>query len=161
MTIEFVVLRDHPEFLPIVADWYFNEWGGHVAGHTLAAERERVETVEEGSVLPLLLIALDAGEPVAVARLKRHERTEHPEREYWLGGVYVHASCRGRGVAAQLIDALMERAVGLGVRDVHLQTKVDDGGLYRRLGWRPLESIQHEAGFPVRIMCRTLGSNGT
>lgn len=55
-----------------------------------------------------------------------------------------------------LIEDLMTRAAALGVRDVYLQTEADDGGLYRRLGWMPLESVEHAGGFPVRIMLRRL-----
>lgn len=72
------------------------------------------------------------------------------------GGVYVDAAQRGKGIAEALITDLMARAASEGVREVYLQTEADDGGLYRRLGWMPLESIVHAGGFPVRIMVRRL-----
>lgn len=156
MTIEHTLLSHAPALLPVVAQWYFSEWGMHVPGLGLADECQRLEVFLHDAELPLLLIAMDQGEPVAAAQLKFHERTERPEREHWLGGVYVQASHRGQGLAALLIDDLMARAAALGVREVYLQTQADDGGLYRRLGWEPLESVQHAGGFPVRIMRRTL-----
>ena len=156
MTIEHTLLSQTPALLPVVAQWYFSEWGMHVPGLVLADECQRLEVFLHDAELPLLLIAMDQGEPVAAAQLKFHERTERPEREHWLGGVYVQASHRGQGLAAILIDDLMARALVLGVREVYLQTQADDGGLYRRLGWAPLESVQHAGGFPVRIMQRTL-----
>ncbi|MCC7633474.1 GNAT family N-acetyltransferase [Stenotrophomonas rhizophila] len=156
MTIEHTLLSHTPALLPVVAQWYFSEWGRHVPGLGLADECQRLEVFLHDAELPLLLIAMDQGEPVAAAQLKFHERTERPEREHWLGGVYVQASHRGQGLAALLIDDLMARAAALGVREVYLQTQADDGGLYRRLGWEPLESVQHAGGFPVRIMRRTL-----
>ncbi len=156
MTIEHTLLSHTPALLPVVAQWYFSEWGMHVPGLGLADECQRLEVFLHDAELPLLLIAMDQGEPVAAAQLKFHERAERPEREHWLGGVYVQASHRGQGLAALLIDDLMARAAALGVREVYLQTQADDGGLYRRLGWEPLESVQHAGGFPVRIMRRTL-----
>lgn len=159
MTIEFTLLRDRPELLPVIAEWYFHEWGTAVPGHSLAVEREHLEPSDHGEDLPMVLIALEAGIPVATARIKRHERGEHPEREFWLGSVYVDPSHRGQGLAGLLIGELMSRAVELGICDVYLQTKVDDGGLYRRLGWLPLESILHERGFRVRVMRRAANFN--
>ncbi|MER2178456.1 MAG: GNAT family N-acetyltransferase [Stenotrophomonas maltophilia] len=159
MTIKFTLLRDRPELLPVVAQWYFDEWGTSVPGHSLAVERQHLEASDHGEDLPMVLIALEAGRPVATARVKRHERRERPEREFWLGSVYVAPSHRGQGLAGLLVNELMSRAVELGICDVYLQTKVDDGGLYRRLGWLPLESILHERGFQVRVMRRAARYN--
>lgn len=156
MSIEPILLSQNPALLPVVAMWYFTQWGRHVPGRSHDDECQRLEVFLHDGALPLLLIALDNGEPVAAAQLKFHERTEHPEREHWLGGVYVCPSHRGRGLAARLIEELMARAAALGVRDVYLQTEADDGGLYRRLGWTPLESVTHAGGSPVRILWRRL-----
>ena len=156
MTIEHLLLSQHPALLPTIAAWYFQQWGMQVPGRSVADECQRLEVFLHEGALPLLLIAMDDGEPVAAAQLKFHERTERPEREHWLGGVYVRASHRGHGVAATLIQDLLARAAAMGVGDVYLQTEADDGGLYRRLGWTALESVEHAGGFPVRIMRRRL-----
>lgn len=156
MTVERILLSQNPALLPVVAAWYFTEWGRHMPGRTEADECQRLEVFLHDAALPLLLIALDDGEPVGAVQLKFHERTERPERQHWLGGVYVRESHRGQGLAAVLVEDLMLRAAALGVRDVYLQTESDDGGLYRRLGWAPLESVEHAGGFPVRIMLRRL-----
>lgn len=156
MTVERILLSQNPALLPTVAAWYFHQWGTHVPGRSEEDERQRLEVFLHDGALPLLLIAVEYGEPVAAAQLKFHERTERPEREHWLGGVYVRPSHRGLGVAVPLIDDLLARAAEMGARDVYLQTEVDDGGLYRRLGWTALESVEHAGGFPVRIMRRRL-----
>ncbi|MCF7749822.1 GNAT family N-acetyltransferase [Bacillus subtilis subsp. subtilis] len=156
MPLEHRLLSQDPSLLPIIADWYFQQWGSHAPGRSVFDERQRLEVFLHEAALPLLLIALDGDQPVAAAQLKFHERTERPERQHWLGGVYVHQAHRGAGLAARLIEDLMVRAADLGVRDVYLQTEADDGGLYRRLGWTPLESVRHATGIPVRIMLRRL-----
>lgn len=154
--MQFHALSEHPEWMPLLARWYFDTWGRHVPGHTLADEQQRLEVFLQADELPLLLVAVDNDVPVGAAQLKFHERTERPERLHWLGGVYVAPSHRGTGLAATLIDALVVRGTPLGVRDLYLQTEVDDGGLYARLGWQPLESTRHASGVPVRIMWRPL-----
>ena len=154
--MQLVELNQRPDLLPIIAGWYYAEWGHHVPGLRLADEQQRLEVFLQHNELPLLLMALDDGAPVAAAQLKFHERRERPERLHWLGGVYVCASHRGQGIAAGVITELMRRSAGLGVREVFLQTQADDGGLYRRMGWQPLESLQHGTGVQVRVMLRTL-----
>ncbi len=159
MACTIVPLSDRPDLLPVLAEWYFQEWGRLVPGLTLLDQQQRLEVFLQDGELPLLLIVLDDAVPVAAAQLKFHERTERPERLHWLGGVYVHPEHRGRGLAEKVIRELLARGRALGVRDVYLQTEADDGGLYRRLGWAPLESLQHAAGMPVRIMVRSVAAD--
>lgn len=154
----FIALSEAPHLLPQVAQWYFDTWGRQVPGVDLDDELVRLEVFLQQDELPLLLLAMQDQQPVAAAQLKFHERTERPERLHWLGGVYVCESQRGNGLAARLIEELMTRGRGLGVRDVYLQTERSDGGLYRRLGWKPLEMQVHASGVPVRIMQRTLSA---
>ncbi|WP_313342680.1 GNAT family N-acetyltransferase [Stenotrophomonas sp.] len=156
--MQFIALSEAPRLLPQVARWYFDTWGRHVPGMTLDDEQVRLEVFLQQDELPLLLLAVHDHEPVAAAQLKFHERTERPERLHWLGGVYVDQSQRGQGLAARLIEDLMARGRAFGVRDVYLQTERNDGGLYRRLGWKPLEMQMHASGVPVRIMQRTLSA---
>lgn len=159
--MQLLELNQRPDLLPIIAGWYFAEWGHHLPGLRLADEQQRLEIFLQHDELPLLLMAVDDGVPVAAAQLKFHERRERPERLHWLGGVYVSASHRGQGIAAVLITELMRRGAALGVREVYLQTEADDGGLYRRMGWQPLEVVQHDAGVQVRVMLRTLSPDAT
>jgi GNAT superfamily N-acetyltransferase len=156
--MQFIALSEAPHLLPQVARWYFDTWGRHVPGMTLDDEQVRLEVFLQQDELPLLLLAVQDQKPVAAAQLKFHERTERPERLHWLGGVYVDESQRGHGLAARLIEDLMARGRALGVRDVYLQTERNDGGLYRRLAWKPLEMQVHASGVPVRIMQRTLSA---
>lgn len=151
-----ITLAERPALLPVVAQWYYDQWGCHTPGRTLTDECERLEVFLQPDALPMLLIALDGDRAVAAAQLKFHERVEHPERLHWLGGVYVASTQRGQGLAERLINDLMVRAAAEGVHEVYLQTEADDGGLYRRLGWELLESVPHAGGFPVRIMVRRL-----
>jgi GNAT superfamily N-acetyltransferase len=156
--MHFIALSEAPHLLPQVARWYFDTWGRHVPGMTLDDEQVRLEVFLQDGELPLLLLAMQDHQPVAAAQLKFHERTERPERLHWLGGVYVSQSQRGHGLAARLIEALMTRGRAFGVRDIYLQTERNEGGLYRRLGWKPLEMQVHASGVPVRIMQRTLSA---
>ncbi|WP_447785034.1 GNAT family N-acetyltransferase [Stenotrophomonas bentonitica] len=159
-SMPFITLSQAPHLLPDVARWYFDTWGHRTPGATLEDEQQRLEVFLHDNELPMLLIAMQDDVPVAAAQLKFHERTERPERLHWLGGVFVHEAYRGQDLAARLIETLMARAKGYGVREVFLQTERDDGGLYARLGWEPLERQTHRTGVPVRVMRRVLPLTG-
>lgn len=124
-----VTLSDRPQLLPEVAAWYFAQWGHHVPGRTLADECERLEVFLQPDSLPMLLIAMQGDRPVAAAQLKFHERKERPERLHWLGGVYVDATQRGKGIAEVLIADLMARAASERARGVPAD---------RSRRWRPV-----------------------
>jgi GNAT superfamily N-acetyltransferase len=152
----YLTLSQAPHLLPMIARWYFDAWGSRVPGSTYEDEQQRLEVFLHDNELPVLLMAMHGDLPIAAAQLKFHERTEHPERLHWLGGVFVSPAHRGHALASDMIETLMQKARGHGVREVFLQTEYDDGGLYTRLGWEPLERQTHRTGVPVRIMRRVL-----
>ncbi|WP_347232124.1 hypothetical protein [Pseudoalteromonas sp. R3] len=46
-------------------------------------------------------------------------------------------------------------AASFGVRELHLQTEQQDGGLYTRLGWQALERVNYR-GVDVVVMYKRL-----
>lgn len=154
MKVEF--LADHPVAIARVARWYFNEWGPLIDGDSVEQAAARLRTYLNTDKLPFILIGMEDSEVLGAVQLKYRELAElFPEKEHWLGGVYVDAAHRGKSVAVRLIDRLIELAPAFGVKQLYLQTEHLDGGLYRRLGWLPVEQIRHR-GIEVLIMVRSL-----
>jgi GNAT superfamily N-acetyltransferase len=85
----------------------------------------------------------------------RFEEAYYLEKEHWLGGVFVSAEYRSKGIALRLVDRALERARSLGVKVLHLQTEKMDGGLYAKLGWNPLEQVYYK-GQEVLVMGRAI-----
>ncbi len=79
----------------------------------------------------------------------------YPEREHWLGGVYVTSEHRGKSIAQALVSAIIDKAKTLGVNSINLQTEDFTGGLYTRLGWQPVEQVTYH-GIKVQVMERSL-----
>jgi GNAT superfamily N-acetyltransferase len=153
--LRFEFLADRPAALPLLAKWYFGEWG-HLNPAT-SAERiaaKLSESMNRDSI-PLVMLAILDDQVIGSAELKYREMTIYPEKEHWLGGVFVVPKHRGKGVAAQLIDAVVDTARTLGVDMLHLQTERLDGGLYRKLGWQREEQVDYR-GLEVLVMQRTL-----
>lgn len=153
--MHFALLADHPEAIPQIAAWYFDQWG-RLGKFSSPGE---LEDYLQGSLnrdeIPLLVLALENEEITGVAELKYHEMDIYPEKEHWLGGIYVPAKHRGKRIASQLVQHALLTARALGISKLHLQTEQLDGGLYASLGWVPVDQVTYR-GVDVLVMERDL-----
>jgi GNAT superfamily N-acetyltransferase len=102
--------------------------------------------------IPFILVATIDNELVGAAQLKYREMAEiFPDKEHWLGGVYIAASHRGQGYGAQIVEQIVNMAPSYGVETLYLQTPALDGGLYARLGWVPCTQVTNR-GVEVLVM---------
>ncbi|WP_109675276.1 GNAT family N-acetyltransferase [Dyadobacter jejuensis] len=145
------LLADHPNLLPIIAKWYFEEWGCLSKDKTLDTEIENLQAYLNPGEIPLILIAIGNGQPLGAAQLKYHEMSIYPDKVHWLGGVYVSQEHRGKGIASQIILELIAIAKKLKIKTLYLQTENLSGGLYRQLGWLPIEQVNYH-GIEVLVM---------
>ncbi len=154
MKIQF--LADRPELVPIIARWYFNEWGHREPGNSFERTCERLKGKLNRDKLPIPVIAAEEdGTLLGTAQLKLREMDIFPEREIWLGSVYVTPAARGRKIATALVEKIASLAIELHVQELWLQTAAADGGLYKRLGWEIFERLEHH-GTQTTVMCRRL-----
>jgi GNAT superfamily N-acetyltransferase len=80
----------------------------------------------------------------------------YPEKEHWLGGVYIDVAHRGKGAATRMVSHMVKLVRELGVETLYLQTDDVSGGLYARLGWQPLERLYY-IGREVLVMENAIG----
>jgi GNAT superfamily N-acetyltransferase len=153
--VDFEFLTDCPSALPTIAKWYFEQWGHTVPGDSLEGAITRMQGYLNLGQLPLIVTAIDDGEVIGAAQLKFREMSIYPEREHWLGGVYIRSSHRRFGVASRLVSRSLEIARSFNVDSLFLQTERLDGGLYARLGWEPREQVTYK-GVRVLVMERSL-----
>lgn len=153
--VQFLKLADRPDAIPQVAAWYFEEWGYLNPAATADRIADKLAASLNRDSIPLVVLAVDGDAVVGAAELKYREMTIYPEKEHWLGGVFVAPKHRGRGVAARMIDSVVDTARTLGVKLLHLQTPQLDGGLYLKLGWRRIEQV-HYNGLDVLVMEREI-----
>ena len=86
----------------------------------------------------------------ASALLIEHDLKLRRNLTPWLAGVYVKAEERGRGIASQLVNRVVEEAAALGVPELYLYTDTSQS-LYARLGWQVVEELVYEE-LPVVVM---------
>lgn len=157
--MEFSLLADRPQDATTVARWYHGQWGHLTPDETVQTIAGKLERFMNRDRIPLLVLAVDGGAPVAAAELKFREMDIYPEKEHWIGGVFVSPGHRRRGIGARVVEHVVGIARRLGVQTLYLQTERLDGGLYARLGWRPLEQVNYK-GLDVRVMERRLDQAG-
>ncbi len=139
-----------------LARWYHAEWGRD-AGLSLEQELQRLNPPQDAEGFPHLIAAFDGDQVVGAVQLKRREMQAFPQYEHWLGSVFVADSHRGRGLAGGLVEQAAAQAVRMGVTDLYLQTEALDGGLYARLGWKPLQEADNRS-YRVLVMVRRLAA---
>ena len=149
--MEFEYLADNKEAIPILAKWYFDEWGYIEKGNTLDNVTEKLHSYLHIDAIPLIILAIDEGEILGAVQLKYREMDIYPEREHWLGGLYVSEKHRGNNIAEKIILKVISVAKKLGVKTLYLQTENKSGGLYHRLGWQALEQVNYR-GVDVQVM---------
>jgi GNAT superfamily N-acetyltransferase len=154
--MHFDLLANRADAVPVVARWYFDEWGHSAPESSFEKTCESLQSRLNRDRIPLLLLAIEGDRVVGAAELKPHEMLSvYPEKEPWLGGVFVAPESRGKGIASQLAARIAGIARAFGVEQLYLQTTALDGGLYARLGWRPLEQV-HYRGEDVLLMVNRL-----
>ena len=140
--MNFIFLADKAGAIAEIAGWYFAEWG-HITRMSRESIAAKMRDALNRDKIPLFVLAVEEDEVLAVAELKYREMAIYPDKEHWIGGVFVRPSHRGRGIASQLANRTVEIAKSLGVRTLHLQTQQLNGGLYARLGWTVCGQVKY------------------
>ena len=155
MTIEWTYLAKHPQHIKQLAEWYFDEWGEYVEDSSALVFQEKLKAYLNIDRIPLIILAVEGDTLVGAAQLKFHEMTIYPDKEYWLGGVYVNPDYRGQFIASQLVLQAEKHAIELNISHLHLQTESLNGGLYAKLGWE-IETQVNYRGVDVAVMQKVL-----
>jgi len=136
MTIE--DLADHPEALPILAEWQHAEWGHVRPGDTAEKRAVRLQGWSNRDRIPLTVVALEGNEVLGSASLIEHDMETRMELTPWLAGVFVGEPYRRRGIGAQLVRRIMDETRKLKVPLLYLYT-VHSERFYAALGWKLME----------------------
>lgn len=156
--MNFEFLADRQDAIPIVARWYFEEWGHKVPGNSIEQTIERISGKLNRDKAPLHILAIEDEKILGVAQLKLHEMDIYPEQEFWLGALFVSPVSRGKGVGSAIANKIATIAEGFDVKELYLQTEALDGGLYRHLGWNLIETIVYK-DVRVAVMVRQLSQH--
>ena len=143
-------LCDHPYLLGLVAQWFVAEWPGwYGPGGAGDIAQDLQSFARSAQALPVGLIVFEGDVPVGAGVLKAESIPTHAHLAPWAGAGYVLPACRGRGIGAELLRALVAKAAELGYGHVYCGTSSAES-LLSRSGWTAIELISHD-GKPLTI----------
>ena len=82
--IEIVPLFGRAEFIPLVAEWNWEEWRDLLSSDSCAAFAEDLRARTRRDGIPITFIALDDGVPVGTSSLVKDDLPTRPELTPWL-----------------------------------------------------------------------------
>ena len=148
--IDIAYLTDHKEVVPMLAQWFHEEWGYLHPDRTLT-DVERLVGVRAIRIkIPVTLVAFEGQELIGTVCLKIHDMDTRLDLSPWLANLYVAASRRRQGIGIKLVSAIEKRAQELEVENLYLFTPESEA-FYSTLGWQVKERAEYH-GIPVYIM---------
>lgn len=153
--MEFDYLADRPEAIPLIAEWYYEQWGHQHKVTSLKKSEEMLSDYLNRDKIPLLILATQGDEILGTVQLKYYEMDIYPQKEHWLGGVFVPKKHRGKKIAKKLVSKAIKVAKEHQIDTLFLQTEKLDGGLYKKLGWYLVEMSVYR-NKPVLVMRKDL-----
>ena len=152
MQIDFLV--NHPQHLPLLAEWQHAMWGHLDPTATLAGRIARLTSHVGRPAIPTTMIAFDGETLFGATSIVENDLRTHPHLSPFIASVYVGEPYRGRGIASALVQRMMKEAAGMGVAKLYLITP-DQQALYGRLGWERVAEVPYR-GETVTLMTADL-----
>lgn len=151
---EIKLLKDHPDYAPILAFWSFQNWYRERTIPFDTIVKSYLQRTGDGS-LPMAWVALDRGMPVGMASLKENDLWSRKDLNPWLASLYVLPEFRKRGIAGELIRSVVDKTGGLGYGRLHLFVSYSEGvdieRFYTDRGWSYLEDALDNDGKETKI----------
>jgi predicted N-acetyltransferase YhbS len=152
--VEISYLVDHPEYIPQLGEWLFEQWGSILGEATPAARIKKLKAHLNRDELPIAWVAHANGEVLGTAALRVHDLEDRQDLTPWLGGVLVGSQFRRQGIGEALCAAVEKQARLRGIATLYLFT-LNLEAWYSRQGWKALAPcVWHER--PGLIMSKRL-----
>ena len=150
-------LTNHPQLIPLLAEWHHQEWQHlNPESYDLQSRIKEYQEAASSSGLPSMLVAHNNGQALGSVRLIKNDLDTHPELSPWLASLYVHPDYRRRGIATRLITELEDFTLQLGFQRLYLFTE-DRQQMYQKLGWEQ-QFVEDYHQQPVTVMAKYLNT---
>ena len=145
-------LADHPDLVPVIADWLCAQWGEWAGRPSVQDWIPRIQRRLNRDRIPLTLVAMSGDVPVGTAALVECDLPTRPQLYPWIAAVYVVPETRGRGIGTALIRQLLKECQRLKVEELYVFNS-RERNLYTKLGWAVIEVSEYR-GETIHIMKR-------
>src|SRR5207237_9312603 len=131
--VQISYLIEHPEYIPQLAQWLFDQWDSPLGEKTPDARIKKLKTHMNRDKLPIAWVAHANGQLLGTAALRVHDIEGREDLTPWLGGVFVGTQFRRQGIGAVLCATVEHEARSRGIQTLYLFT-LDTQACYSHLG---------------------------
>lgn len=142
--IELFNLANKPEYIGLVVDLLFDEWGHKQPNNNKNFWDSWVRSSLSLVDVPQTYVVIDSSKLVGTFSLWRCDVQSRQDLFPWLGGVVVRKECRDEGIGTFMVKEAIQIARKLGYKELFLSTKLFD--FYDSLGWDFLCNVPDENG---------------
>jgi GNAT superfamily N-acetyltransferase len=133
-------LADHQNFIPTLSRWLLEESPDFFKDKTWEDVAELFYARLNRGRVPLALVAYEDDEPLGTVSLLEESITTHKHLTPWLAGLHVATEWRHKGIATELINALIEEARAMNIATIYVGiSRAED--FYSRRGWQIVDKI--------------------
>tara|TARA_B100000073_G_C23700927_1_gene560306 strand:- start:105 stop:575 length:471 start_codon:yes stop_codon:yes gene_type:complete len=153
--IEFELLFNNKELTKNFADLIYKNWSHLRPDSSYEDLLTRIRSKVSNNRIPIHIIAKNNNEFVAGLIIKENEMTQFPDFKYWIGSVVVEPKYQNKKIATKLLNYSCELAKEKNINKLYLQTEYLNGGLYIKLGWKPVCRLE-DKGDQVLVMVKEI-----
>jgi predicted N-acetyltransferase YhbS len=137
-------LSGHIDFIPLLAQWHFKQWGDLTGALTESGYEALLFRHASTQEIPLTLVAVEKYKLLGSVNIVECDMSARSELKPWLAQLYVHPRERRRGIGSTLVDAAVARTRKLGFDYLYLFTSGTLPSFYERIGWTTRETVHYK-----------------
>lgn len=149
-------LRKYPQYIAVVTEWLYKEWGNHNKRYW----ESWVQYSQQASDIPKTYILFLNDSVVGTYSLWRCDLQSRQDLFPWFGGLYVDIKYRGQFYNGKKLGEILQRHAVSELEKLHYQevylftSHATD--YYNRNGWDNLCQAPDENDQMVNICCKTI-----
>ena len=143
--VEIKNLYECPEYINIVVNWIYSEWGSNNFKYWDSWVRSSVNKES----IPMTFVVFVDDKVAGTYSLWNCDMQSRQDLSPWLGGIVVKPDYRGRGIGLYIQEQAKIIMYTLGIDHAYLFTELT--GFYEKTGWVFVEEIYDEKDRLVRL----------
>ncbi len=137
-------LNEFIEFIPLLAEWHFRQWGDLTGAASEEAYRKLLSGHAVSQGLPTTLLALKDNFLLGSVNIVQSDLGIRRELTPWIAQLSVSLEHRGQGIGSALVSAAIAQARDLGFKVLYLYTSGTLPLYYESLGWKRRETLYYK-----------------
>lgn len=153
--IEFELLFNNQELIEDFTKLIYKNWSHLRPDSSYEELLLRIKKKVSSNKIPIHIIAKNNNEFIGGLIIKENEMEQFPDFKYWIGSVVVEPKYQDQKIATKLLNYSCQIAKEKKIKKLYLQTEYLNGGLYLKLGWKPVCRLK-DKGDQILVMVKEI-----